>query len=120
MNWLSCEDPKNSFTTAETGFALIRSCGIRLVMSEIDIRSLTARSIRVKPTRNWFSSSSPTERTRRLPRWSMSSVDLLPSLTCRRCRTTATTSSLRSALMFRLALIPSFLLIMNRPTRARS
>src|SRR5207244_3732618 len=67
MNCESCEEPKNSFTTADTGLALMRSCGIRFVMSEIDIRSLTARSIRVSPTRNWFSSSSPTDRTRRLP-----------------------------------------------------
>src|SRR5881296_3098191 len=96
MNCESCEDPKNSLTTADTDLALIRSCGIRFVMSEIDIRSLTARSIRVRPTRNWFSSSSPTDRTRRLPRWSMSSVDLEPSLTMRRWRITATMSSLRS------------------------
>ena len=120
MNCESWEEPKNSLTTAETGLALIRSCGIRLVMSEIDIRSLTARSMRVRPTRNWFSSSSPTERTRRLPRWSMSSVGLLPSFTASRCRMTDTMSSLRSVLMLSGASICSFLLIMNRPTRARS
>src|SRR2546430_3570757 len=43
-----------------TGLALMRSCGIRLVMSEIDIRSFTARSIRVRPTRNWFRSEEHT------------------------------------------------------------
>src|SRR5947207_3109216 len=116
MNCESCDDPKNSFTTAETGFALMRSCGIRFVMSEMDIRSFTARSIRVRPTRNWFSSSSPTDRTRRLPRWSISSVDLEPSLTMRRWRITATISSLRSVLTESGASICSFLLIMNRPT----
>ena len=84
MNCESCEEPKNSFTTADTGLALMRSCGMRLAMSEMDMRSFTARSMRVRPTRNWFSRSSPTERTRRLPRWSMSSVGLVPSLTCRR------------------------------------
>jgi len=89
-------------------------------MSEIDMRSLTARSMRVRPTRNWFSSSSPTDRTRRLPRWSMSSVGLLPSFTASRCRMTATMSSLRRVLALVDALIPSFSLIMKRPTRARS
>ena len=74
MNWDSCEEPKNSLTTADTGFAFTRSCGMRLSMSAMDIRSLIARSMRVRPTRNWFSSSSPTDRTRRFPRWSMSSV----------------------------------------------
>ncbi len=120
MNWLSWDEPKNSFTTADTGLALMRSWGIRFVMSEIDMRSLTARSMRVRPTRNWFSRSSPTLRTRRLPRWSMSSVGLLPSFTISRWRTTATTSSLRRARRFRSTLTSSFLLIMNRPTRARS
>ncbi len=38
------------------------------------IFSLMARSMRTRPMRNWFSSSSPTARTRRLPRWSMSST----------------------------------------------
>jgi hypothetical protein len=38
------------------------------------IRSLTTRSIRVRPMRNWFCSNSPTQRRRRLPRWSISSL----------------------------------------------
>ena len=33
MNCESCEDPKNSFTTAETGLALMRSCGISVSIS---------------------------------------------------------------------------------------
>ncbi len=120
MNWLSWEEPKNSFTTADTGLALIRSWGMSWAMSEMDMRSFTARSMRVSPTLNWFSSSSPTDRTRRLPRWSMSSVERVPSFTISRWRITATMSSLRSVLMLRGASIPSFLLIMKRPTRARS
>jgi len=120
MNCESCEEPKNSLTTAETGLALIRSCGIKLVMSEIDIRSLTARSMRVRPTRNWFSSNSPTDRTRRLPRWSMSSVAFVPRRTSIRCRMTEMMSSLRSVLALAGASMPSFSLIMKRPTRARS
>jgi glycine dehydrogenase len=57
-----------SLMAALTGLALIRSCGIRLSDSAWFRRSLTARSTRTRPARNWFSASSPTERTRRLPR----------------------------------------------------
>jgi len=38
------------------------------------IRSLINRAIARDQRRNWLAISSPTERTRRLPRWSMSSV----------------------------------------------
>src|SRR5690554_275009 len=68
MNWESWLEPKNSFTAAATGLALIRSCGIRPSLSAMDKRSLTARSTRTRPIRNWFSAISPTQRTRRLPR----------------------------------------------------
>ena len=44
------------------------------------MRSLMARSMRTRPMRYWFSISSPTARTRRLPRWSMSSIDALAVL----------------------------------------
>ena len=79
MNCDSCEEPKNSRTAAAAGLALIRSCGMTVSMSTEDMRSLMARSMRSRPTRYWFSISSPTERTRRLPRWSMSSISPLPS-----------------------------------------
>ena len=72
MNWLNCEEPKNSRTAAAAGFALIRSCGITVSMSTDPIRSRIARSMRNNPSRYWFSISSPTDRTRRLPRLSMS------------------------------------------------
>jgi hypothetical protein len=74
MNCESCDEPKNSFTAAATGLALIRSCGVKPSASASDRRSLTARSTRTRPMRNTFSAISPTERTRRLPRWSMSST----------------------------------------------
>jgi len=51
MNWLSCEEPKNSRTAAAAGLALIRSCGITVSMSTEDIRSLMARSMRKSPMR---------------------------------------------------------------------
>ena len=79
MNCESCEEPKNSRTAAAAGLALIRSCGMTVSMSTEDMRSLMARSMRRRPRRYWFSMSSPTERTRRLPRWSMSSISPLPS-----------------------------------------
>ena len=75
MNCESCEEPKNSLIAAMTGLELIRSRGIAESMSWwTDIFSLIARSIRTRPIRNWFSRSSPTQRTRRFPRLSMSSV----------------------------------------------
>ena len=79
MNCESCEEPKNSRTAAAAGLALIRSCGMTLPISTDDMRSLIARSMRSSPMRYWFSISSPTERTRRLPRLSMSSISPLPS-----------------------------------------
>ncbi len=79
MNCESCEEPKNSFTAAITGLALMRSRGIAFSMSWwIVMRSLMARSMRTRPTRNWFSSSSPTARTRRLASESMSSSRPIP------------------------------------------
>jgi hypothetical protein len=80
MNCDSCDEPKNSRTAAAAGLALIRSCGITVSISTDDMRSLMARSMRSRPTRYWFSSSSPTERTRRLPRLSMSSISPLAVL----------------------------------------
>src|SRR3989441_920994 len=75
MNWLSCDEPKNSRIAAMTGLAFTRSCGMAVDISWYTlIFSLMARSMRTRPMRNWFSSSSPTARTRRLPRWSMSST----------------------------------------------
>src|SRR5215510_4705999 len=74
MNCESCDEPKNSRTAAAAGFALIRSCGMTVSISTDDMRSLIARSMRRRPMRYWFSISSPTERTRRLPRLSMSSI----------------------------------------------
>ena len=121
MNCESCEEPKNSRTAAAAGLALIRSCGITVSISTELIRSRIARSMRSRPTRYWFSISSPTERTRRLPRWSMSSISPLPSfrsqrilrierMSClRRVRSVSSTSSK-----------PSRAFILTRPTAERS
>ena len=95
MNWLSCDAPKNSFSAAEIGFELIRSCGISASVSAWPRRSLTAFSIRARPERYWFSASSPTQRTRRLPRWSMSSTSPRPLRSSTRILTTSRMSSLR-------------------------
>jgi hypothetical protein len=92
MNCDSWLEPKNSLIAAEIGLALIRSCGIRFSDSAWDSLSLTALSTRTKPARNWFSASSPTERTRRLPRWSMSSISPRPFLSSTRIRITSTMS----------------------------
>ncbi len=91
MNWESCELPKNSFRAAITGLELTRSWGMAEVRSALTvIFSLTVRSMRVSPIRKAFSTSSPTERTRRLPRWSMSSTSPSPCLSRRRYLMTST------------------------------
>ena len=48
-------------------------CGVIASTSWVVMRSRTTRSMRLRPTRSWFWISSPTVRTRRLPKWSMSS-----------------------------------------------
>ena len=73
MNWESCDVPKNSLMEATTGRMLIRVWGVIASTSWVVIRSFTTRSIRDSPIRIWFWISSPTERRRRLPKWSMSS-----------------------------------------------
>ena len=73
MNCDSCEDPKNSLMAATTGRMLISVWGVMASTSWVVIRSRTTRSIRERPIRTWFWMSSPTDRIRRLPKWSMSS-----------------------------------------------
>ena len=63
MNWLSWLDPKNAWITAETVRALTRSSMLIFSGSVlIDIRSLTRRAMRDRPTENWLAMSSPTVR----------------------------------------------------------
>ena len=73
MNCDSCDEPKNSLIAATTGRMLISVCGVIASTSWVVMRSRTTRSMRLRPTRSWFWMSSPTVRTRRLPKWSMSS-----------------------------------------------
>ena len=120
MNCDSCDEPKNSRTAATAGLALIRSFGITVDTSTELIRSLTARSMRRRPTRYWFSSSSPTERTRRLPRLSMSSISPLPSLRFTSSLTTARMSSVRSVVIVSSASRPKRMLSLTRPTADKS
>ncbi len=120
MNWESCEEPKNSRTAAAAGLALIRSCGMTVSMSTLDMRSLIARSMRKRPTRYWFSNSSPTERTRRLPRLSMSSISPRPSRRPTRVLSTSSTSSLRITRMSSGQSSSRRMFIFTRPTEERS
>ena len=53
-DYLNCDNwelPKNSFTAAVTGLILIRDCAVIVVISCVDIRSRTTRSIRDNPIR---------------------------------------------------------------------
>jgi hypothetical protein len=52
INWLSCEEAKNSRTAATTGRALISCAGMTVSISHMLMRSLAFRSIRSKPIRN--------------------------------------------------------------------
>ena len=58
----------------------MRSCGISPSDSARLNLSLTARSTRIRPSRNAFSAISPTDLTRRFPRWSISSTVSWPFL----------------------------------------
>ena len=78
MNWESWLEPKNSLIVATMGLMEMRSWGLIVSASFSDIRSLAILSMRVKATFSWLVSSSPTERTRLLPRWSMSSTFISP------------------------------------------
>ena len=104
MNCESCDEPKNSLTAAATGFALIMSCGLISSLSASVRRSLTARSTRTSPMRNATSAISPTQRTRRLPRWSMSSTLPSPFLIAISVRSTSTTSDMASPYLATIAL----------------
>ena len=84
MNWESWEVPKNSLIEATTGRMLMRVWGVIASTSWVVMRSRTTRSIRERPTRTWFWISSPTERMRRLPKWSMSSTSYPSSARCSR------------------------------------
>ena len=87
---------EDSLTAAATGFALIMSCGLISSFSASVRRSLTARSTRTRPMRKATSAISPTQRTRRLPRWSMSSTLPSPFLIAISVRSTSTTSDISS------------------------
>src|SRR6202158_3201330 len=96
MNCDSWLPPKNSLMAATTGRMLMSSFGVAFSGSTMDMRSRTTRSIRSSPTRNCCLMSSPTARTRRLPRWSMSSALPLPLLSSTMRPTMRTRSSLVS------------------------
>ena len=70
MNWENCEEVKNSFTTAINGRGLISWVAVMVAGSKVDILSLIILSMRIKPTRKRFCSSSDNVLTRRLPKWS--------------------------------------------------
>ena len=93
MNCESWLEPKNSLMVATIGLMDTKSCGRIVSASFNDMRSLAIRSMRVNATLRWLVSSSPTERTRRLPRWSMSSMLPSPMYTRTRNFMVATMSS---------------------------
>ena len=74
MNCESCDVPKNELITDDSVLALIKSTGVNTSLSRTFMRSRIVRAMRTKPTENWFDNCSPTVRTRRFDRWSISST----------------------------------------------
>ena len=120
MNCDSCDDPKNSLTAAAAGLALIRSCGITVSISTELMRSRIALSILKRPTRYWFSISSPTDRTRLFPKWSISSISPLPSFKSVRIFIISNISCFRRTLTESSTSCPSRAFIFTLPTEDRS
>ena len=105
MNCDSCEPPKNSFNAAAIGRMLINAAGV-VSAGCVVILSLTTRSMRIKPVCSWFLISSPTVRTRRFLRLSMSSGCTSSRLTAISRRTKRTASHFVSVLMRGLTFRP--------------
>ena len=95
MNCESWDVAKKSLSETVKGFAFIKSCGIADSTSSVVIFSFIALSILYTPILAWFSTSSPTDRTLLLARWSISSTSSLPSL--------------KSNIFFMIAIMSSFL-----------
>ena len=120
MNCDSWFVPKKVLITDETVRALTRSWGVNLSASRRFIRSLIVRAMRARPSENWLWSCSPTVRTRRLPRWSMSSTFDLPFWSLTSSVMIATMSSFESVTDVSSPDRPSRLFMRYRPTAPRS
>ena len=120
---MNCESwlvPKNELITDERVLALIRSVGVNTSLSLTFILSRIVRAIRAKPTPNWFDNCSPTVRTLRLLKWSISSTMVLLFTSLMRYFIIKIISSFVRTFVSYDVLIFSFLLILNRPTSPRS
>ena len=110
MNWLSWLRPKKSWITADRLFDVTSLMGESTPPLEagsyVLMRSRIRRSVRARPWRHAFSSSSPVVRMRRLPRWSMSSTEACPfaMFSSRRSASTTSMPSSESTRRFRSTL----------------
>ena len=123
INWDNWDVPKNSDTRDINGFTLITSWGCMLAMFGDDSASRTRRSMRTIPVRKFCSSNSPTVRTRRFDRLSMSSTVSLRSIMFVNVFNTARKSPLvnrRSSSGFLPESIFKRLFILKRPTADKS
>ncbi len=111
MNWLSWLVPKNELITELRVLALIRSVGVNTSLSRTFMRSRMVRAMRARPTPNWACSCSPTVRTRRLLRWSMSSTSAFEFTSSIRYLMMKMMSSLVSTRTLSSLCRPSFLLM---------
>ena len=80
INCDNCDVPKNSETKLINGLTLITSCGCIFAIFGLDNASRTNLSIRNIPARKFCSNNSPTARTRRFDKLSISSIVSLWSI----------------------------------------
>ena len=112
---------KKSFNEVVIGFALTKSWGIAdSISKKVDIFSFTVLSILKRPILNWFSTSSPTERTLLFPKWSISSTSPFPSLKSNINLIIAKISSVSKIVFFGLVLRSNLELSFTLPTSDRS
>ena len=103
------------------GLAFIKSCGIAdSISKKVDIFSFTVLSILRRPILNWFSTSSPTDLTLLLPKWSISSTSPLPSLKSNINLIIAMISVVSKMVFFSLVFKSNFELSFTLPTSDKS
>ena len=123
INWDNWLVPKNSATNDINGFTLTTSWGCIVAIFGDDKLSRTNLSMRTIPVRKFCSNNSPTVRTRRFDRLSISSIVSLWSIMFVSVFNTAKKSALvnkRSSSGFLPESIFNRLFILKRPTADKS
>ena len=120
---MNCESwlvPKNELTTEDKVFEVMSSPGENCSLSRTFIFSRMVLAILESPTLNWFASCSPTVRTLRLLKWSISSTVAFEFISCMRYLMISVISSFLRTLKSGSASRLSFLFRRYLPTIPRS